>query len=92
MQIRWSTNAVHELEQIGEYIRRDSAVKALQICRRIYRGIARLEKFPYRGRIGTTEGTRELVFAPLPYIAVYQIKSDVVEVLHIYHAARDWQE
>lgn len=92
MQIRWSTNAVNELEEIGEYIRRDSAAKALQACRRIYRGIARLEKFPHRGRIGSTEGTRELVFSPLPYIAVYRVKGDVVEVLHVYHAARDWRD
>ncbi len=37
------------------------------------------------------EGIRELVFAPLPYLAVYRIRAEVIEVLHIYHAARNWQ-
>jgi len=30
------------------------------------------------------------VFAPLPYIAVYRIKDDVIEIVRIYHAAQDW--
>ncbi len=43
---------------------------------------------PYRGRIGREEGTRELVIARLPYIVIYRIKGEAVEILHIYHGAR----
>jgi toxin ParE1/3/4 len=50
----------------------------------------RLETFPNRGRIGRITGTRELVFAPLPYIAVYRVKDDAVEILRTYHSAQDW--
>jgi len=45
---------------------------------------------PHRGRKGRIEDTRELVFPKLPYIAVYRITGDVVEILHFYHAAQDW--
>ena len=34
--------------------------------------------------------TDELVFAPLPYIAVYRVKEEVVEILRIYHSAQNW--
>jgi len=34
-------------------------------------------------------GRRELLFPPLPYIAVYQVK-DAVEISRIYHGAQDW--
>jgi plasmid stabilization system protein ParE len=35
-------------------------------------------------------GRRELTFPPLPYIAVYQVKQDTVEISRIFHAAQDW--
>lgn len=44
---------------------------------------------PHRGRKGKQAGTRELVFVPLPYIAVYRVTEDVVEILHIWHGAQD---
>ena len=49
-----------------------------------------LDLFPDRGRIGRIAGTRELIFAPLPYIAVYRVNDDAVEILRIYHSAQDW--
>jgi len=45
---------------------------------------------PLRGRIGRMAGSRELVFAPLPYIAVYRVKDGIVEISRIYHGAQDW--
>jgi plasmid stabilization system protein ParE len=35
-------------------------------------------------------GRRELTFAPLPYIVVYQVKPGVVEISRIFHGAQDW--
>jgi plasmid stabilization system protein ParE len=35
-------------------------------------------------------GRRELIFPPLPYIVVYLITSDVVEISRIFHGAQDW--
>ena len=34
-------------------------------------------------------GTREILFPPLPYIAVYRIGEEAIEVIRIYHGARD---
>ena len=41
------------------------------------------------GRLGERPGTRELV-AP-PYVIVYRVKDDVVEILHMWHGAQDWR-
>jgi plasmid stabilization system protein ParE len=35
-------------------------------------------------------GRRELVFAPLPYIAVYRVSDHSVEIIRIYHSAQNW--
>ena len=57
--------------------------------RKLYDEIRDLKKWPDRGRPGREEGTRELVFSPLPYIAVYRLKGPSLEVLRIYHGARN---
>jgi len=49
-----------------------------------------LMTIPNRGRVGRASDTRELVFAPLPYIAVYQVIEDQVQVLRVRHASQDW--
>ena len=43
---------------------------------------------PFRGRLGREEGTRELVISRLPYIVIYRVKDDAVEILYIYHGAQ----
>jgi toxin ParE1/3/4 len=35
-------------------------------------------------------GRRELVFSPLPYIVVYRVTGQVVEISRIFHGAQDW--
>ena len=47
-----------------------------------------LETFSDRGRPGRIDGTRELVRAP--YIIVYRVRSEAVEILRIYHSAQNW--
>jgi len=46
--------------------------------------------FSQSRRSGRIEGTRELLFPSLPYIAVYRLHKEAVEVVRIYHAAQDW--
>jgi toxin ParE1/3/4 len=70
MRIRWSPDAAEDLERIARYIRQDNPRAARQVVKIIYDGIAALNKFPNRGRVGRVEGSRELVFPSLPYIAV----------------------
>lgn len=35
-------------------------------------------------------GTRELVFTGLPFVAVYRIREDVIEISRILHGAQKW--
>ncbi|SPE38627.1 putative toxin Y4kP [Candidatus Sulfopaludibacter sp. SbA6] len=92
MRIRWTTLAADDLAGIVEYIRKDKPEAARRVAQTIFDGIAGLRTFPNRGRIGRAENTRELVFAPWPYIAVYEVLEDQVQVLRIRHAAQDWPQ
>lgn len=89
MTIRWTTGAADDLERISEYIAEDSPEAALRVARAIFSRIKELSKFPYLGRKGQEEGTREFVLTPLPYIAVYRVTEEVVEILHFYHGAQN---
>jgi addiction module RelE/StbE family toxin len=90
MRVRWTSTAADDLAHIVDYIRKDNPAAARRVAQTIYRGIAGLRKHPNIGRIGLAESTREIVFSPWPYIAVYEIAGDQVQVLRIRHAAQDW--
>jgi len=36
------------------------------------------------------EGTRELVFSPLPFVVVYRVKEEIVEIARVLHGAQQW--
>ena len=87
--MRWTTNAADDFKRIVERIGEDNPAAAQRVAQTIYKGVAALRTFPNRGRIGLAKDTRELVFAPWPYIAVYEIVEDQVQ-LRIRHEAQDW--
>ncbi|MCU1276163.1 MAG: hypothetical protein JWO48_3594 [Bryobacterales bacterium] len=58
--------------------------------RTIYQRVRSLKTTPNLGRPGHRSGTRELSLRPLPYVVVYAVKAEAVEILHIYHGAQDW--
>ena len=88
MEVRWSTFAADDLERIFQYIEKDNPTAARETVTAIYDGCGALKKFPHRGRPGRMSGRRELVFSP--YIVVYQVKENAVEISRIYHGAQDW--
>jgi len=60
------------------------------VALRIYEGIERLALFPHVGRPGRKAGTRELVFPGLPFLAVYRVRTDAIEINRILHGAQKW--
>jgi toxin ParE1/3/4 len=89
MRVRWTTNAADDLERICDYIAESRPQSARRVAQTIVESIATLETFPNVGRRGRVEGTRELVFVPLPFVAVYEVHEDV-HVLRILHGAQQW--
>lgn len=88
IEVRWSTVAADDLERIFRRIEKDNPTAARETVKAIYDGCGVLRNFPYSGRLGRMSGRRELVFAP--YIAIYQVKDEFVEISRIYHGAQDW--
>jgi toxin ParE1/3/4 len=90
MELRWSEEAANDLERITDYLFEKTPEHAPELLRAIYDAPAALLDFPRRGRPGKKDGTRELVLSPLPYIVVYRIWGEVIQLVRILHGAQDW--
>jgi toxin ParE1/3/4 len=91
MRIRWSGPAVRDFTEICDYIgEHGSAATARRLALSIYERIGILTKFPEFGRAGRQPNTRELVLTGLPYLAVYRLRGDSIEILRLLHGAQDW--
>jgi toxin ParE1/3/4 len=90
MQIRWSTAASQDLFRIIEYIRRENPPAAEPVANTIYEDVGSLRSFPYRGRKRRLEGTRELPVQSLPFLIMYRVLLDRVEIAGAIHGAQRW--
>jgi toxin ParE1/3/4 len=91
MRQRWTFAAANDLEHISDYLHRQNPQVAQQTVRRLYAEIRHLSRFPSRGRPGREPGTRELILSGLPYVVVYRISDQVVEILRIHHGSQNWK-
>ena len=91
MRVRWTVPAADDLASIKRYLQQHYPQFAEPTVRTIYERIRSLKASPYRGRPGHRSGIRELPLTPLPYVVVYSVKPEAVEILHIYHGAQDWR-
>jgi plasmid stabilization system protein ParE len=55
---------------------------------RLYEKIRALKETPLISRPGLLEGTRELLFSPMPYIAVDRVHDQAIEVWRIWRTAQ----
>jgi toxin ParE1/3/4 len=90
MQVRWSPAAAEDFFRIIEYIRQENPPAAQRIARTIYESAGSLKSFPYKGRTGRVDGTRELPLPPLPFVLVYRLVKDIVEIVNVIHGAQKW--
>lgn len=89
MRLRYRVEAASDLVAIHEYIAADNPVAASAVITRIRQSVERLLLFPKSERLGRVPGTRELIVPNLPYIVVYQISDDLIDIVAVAHAAED---
>jgi addiction module RelE/StbE family toxin len=90
MIVRWSPEAAADFAAIVAYIRKQNASAAERVAHALYDGITSLPSFPHKGRPGRIINTRELVFSPLPFVAVYRFMGEAVEIVRILHGSQRW--
>jgi toxin ParE1/3/4 len=90
MQLRWTEAASADLKRIADYLSVHAQSRAAGLAMSIYEAPEVLLSFPHRGRTGKKAGTRELLLTPLPWIVVYTIRDDAINIVRILHGAQRW--
>ena len=90
MKIRWSPEAAADFAGIIQYILQQNPTASDRVAHSIFDSVTSLESFPTRDRQGRVGGTRELVLAPLPFIVVYRVQGDAVEIVRVLHGSQRW--
>ena len=89
IKLRWTTQAVEDLEAIRNFIANDSAAYADLAVARLLEAVERLEHFPRSGRVVpelSDPQLREIIESP--YRIVYRVRDETVEVLTVFRASR----
>ena len=88
MILRYKARALKDIEAIHNYIDQFDPEAAKRVVQRIEHSISRLAMWPYSGRSGVVAGTRILVVPGLPYIAIYRVQDEFVDIVTVLHTAR----
>lgn len=90
MHVIWLLEAEKNREAAIEYIAQDSVTAALDQLDEINRKTSRLTEHPMLGLSGHVEGSRELVINRTPFIVVYRLHSEQVQILEFLHGSQKW--
>jgi addiction module RelE/StbE family toxin len=91
MWIRWTKQAANDLTRISDYTEDHfGAAQARRAALAIYETSDSLKNLPQPGRLGRKPDTRELVISDLPFLVVYRLRGQTVEIMRVLHGARRW--
>jgi toxin ParE1/3/4 len=89
VEIRWTIQAVDDLESIVNFISSDSVHYAKLLASDIFEAIERSAFFPESGRVVpelNMREIREILFGN--YRIIYRFQKDIIEIITIYHGSR----
>ena len=90
LTLKWSIKALIDFDEAQAYIAQENAFAAQAVADRIWQASLRLPETPLIGRPGVEPDTRHWVVQRTPYLIVYRVNGDVLEILRVWHGRRDW--
>lgn len=92
VKIRIAPAASGHLEAVFQYLDGISSKVAAAQMKRIFEGIDQLKRFPESGPAGRVAGTRELVIPRTPFVVVYSLEKDVINIVAVLHGSQRWPQ
>ena len=90
MILKWLKFALSDIENIKNYIKRDSEYYAYEFTRKIYNHVQILLTSPKMGRIVpeiNDKNIRELIYHN--YRIIYRLQKNEIQILTVIHGSRD---
>jgi toxin ParE1/3/4 len=92
LNVCWLEKAIIDIEEAYDFILLDNPQAAENEINKVLEAVKRLSENPAMGKAGRVAKTRELVVAGTPYILIYRAKGNRLEILRIFHGARQWPD
>jgi plasmid stabilization system protein ParE len=81
----------HSRKGYAEVVHRQTTDDFPRVVQAIRAASIRLREFPASGRNETVAGTREIIIPNLPYVVVYRIVADEVQIIRVFQTSMEWQ-
>ena len=90
MKVVFREEALADLDEIARFIAAYDTAAANRVIARIHRTIYRtIAVLPLSGRLNPANNTREYAVPGLPYLVIYLPAGDIVDIIAVFHTARD---
>ena len=89
MRVRLTPEARLDIDAITDYINERSPTGGKKVEEAIRRTLRLLARWPYSGRKSEFVNIRERTLPGLPYLVLYRISANTVEVIKIFHTSRN---
>ena len=89
VRIEWTERSLEDLNEIRDYIARDSKSYANLFAKKLYDAVQKLKEFPNIGRLVpevNITSVREIIFQN--YRIIYRNMIDYIEIITIFHGSR----
>jgi len=90
LTLKWSIKALIDFDEAQAFIAQENAFAAQMVADRIWQASVRLAETPYIGSTGVEPSTRHWVVQRTPYLMVYRITGEVLEIVRVWHGRSDW--
>jgi toxin ParE1/3/4 len=91
LRISWTKVASQDLDSLYNYIFLDNPKAAAKMVKRIVNVIEEhLADNPRMGHSGRLPNTRQLVVSGTPYIIIYRVNKEKLEIIRVLHGAQQW--
>lgn len=89
--ITWTHEAENNLNHIFAFIANDDPEAAWRVITTIKKSVENLETFPYLGKAGRRENTRELKVGKFPtYFVVYEVEEAEVFITSVFRYSQNY--
>lgn len=88
-RLQWRSRALADLDQIHAWLSSIDGANPGRTIRKIRAAADTLARLGDIGRPSRVDGVREMSVRGAPYVIAYQIVGDAIDILAIYHTARD---
>lgn len=90
-RLRWTIKALIDFDEAQAWIAHENPIAARMVAERIHEAVQRLREHPDIGTPGRFPDARIWTVRRTPYLIVYRVREDVLEIVRVWHGRRDWQ-